>query len=147
MANQLTYYVRRRLVFQPGEVIVMKGFFNISFLITFSFLFAGDSLAGKPEVLDVKVNCPIKSHCNFLVTVQHADAGWNHHADRWEVLAPDRTVLGLRALWHPHVNEQPFKRLLERVAIPADVTRVIIRAHDSVHGYGDKEKEVLLPQH
>jgi hypothetical protein len=45
------------------------------------------------------------------------------------------------------VNEQPFKRLLERVAIPADVTRVIIRAHDSVHGYGDKEKEVLLPQH
>ena len=77
--------------------------------------------------------------------MRHTDAGWNHYADRWEVIGPDNTVLGIRTLWHPHVNEQPFTRILERVAIPENLTRVTIRVHDSVHGFGEKEKVVILP--
>jgi hypothetical protein len=44
----------------------------------------------------------------FSVTVRHADEGWDHYADRWEVLTSDGTLLATRTLYHPHVNEQPF---------------------------------------
>jgi hypothetical protein len=72
------------------------------------------------------------------VTVAHADSGWDHYADRWDVLTPDGTRLGSRTLYHPHVNEQPFTRALDGVTIPPGVTTVIVRAHDTVHGDGTK---------
>jgi hypothetical protein len=125
----------------------MKGIPKLSPLLLITLLHATDLFAGKPEVVDVKVTCPIKNYCNFSVTVRHTDKGWDHYTDRWEVLGPDNKVLGTRTLWHPHVHEQPFTRLLEKVAIPANIHRVTIRAHDSVHGYGEKEIEVLLPSH
>jgi hypothetical protein len=74
---------------------------------------------------------------SFSVTVSHGDEGWDHYADGWEVAAPDGTQLGYRKLLHPHVNEQPFTRSLSNVDIPRDVTTVIIRAHDSVHKWGE----------
>jgi len=80
----------------------------------------------------------------FDVTVRHADEGWDHYADKWEVLAPDGTVLATRTLHHPHVNEQPFTRSLSGVAVPDGVSRVTLRAHDSVHGYGGAEVTVEL---
>ena len=82
---------------------------------------------------------------SFTVTVRHADTGWEHYADRWDVVAPDGTVLGSRTLFHPHVNEQPFTRSLDNVRIPADVTRVVIRAHDKEHGLGGEEFVLELP--
>lgn len=101
--------------------------------------------ADKPQVVDVKVDCPYERHCNFSVTLSHADSGWEHYADRWEILTPDGESLGIRTLWHPHVEEQPFTRSLNKVSIPADLDRVMVRAHDSVHGYGPKGFEVVLP--
>jgi len=82
---------------------------------------------------------------HFDVSVAHADTGWDHYADRWEVVAPDGTILGTRILHHPHVNEQPFTRSLSNVAIPANIDRVIVRAHDSVHEYGGRTMQVELP--
>jgi hypothetical protein len=41
------------------------------------------------------------------VTVRHADEGWEHYADCWEVLTLDGEVLATRELAHPHDNEQP----------------------------------------
>ena len=73
----------------------------------------------------------------FDVTVRHPDTGWDDYADKWEVLAPDGTILGTRVLLHPHENEQPFTRSLSGVEIPEDVSQVVIRAHDNVDGYGD----------
>ncbi len=73
----------------------------------------------------------------FDVTVAHPDEGWDHYADAWEVAAPDGTVLGTRALEHPHEAEQPFTRALGGVEIPGSVTEVVIWAHDSVHGWGE----------
>lgn len=81
----------------------------------------------------------------FDVTVAHADRGWDHYADRWDVLAPDGTLLGSRTLLHPHVDEQPFTRSLDDVTIPPGVTAVVIRAHDKVHGPGGREFTLDLP--
>jgi hypothetical protein len=53
-------------------------------------------------------------------------------------------VLATRILHHPHVNEQPFTRSLGGVMIPADISAVTVRAHDSVHGYGGKTLTIQL---
>ena len=80
----------------------------------------------------------------FEVTIRHADTGWDHYADGWAVLAPDGTQLGYRTLHHPHENEQPFTRSLSDVQVPAGVSEVMIRAHDSVHGWSDETYTVRL---
>jgi len=80
----------------------------------------------------------------FEVTIRHADTGWDHYADGWAVLAPDGTQLGFRKLHHPHENEQPFTRSLSDVRVPDGVTEVLIRAHDSVHGWSDQTFKVPL---
>jgi len=82
----------------------------------------------------------------FAVGVQHADTGWKHYADKWEVLTPDGDILGLRKLLHPHVDEQPFTRSLSGVKIPASIRQVTVRAHDSVHGDGGKKLQLNLPK-
>ena len=40
--------------------------------------------------------------------------GWEHYANKWDVVGPDDTILGTRVLLHPHVNEQPFTRSFRR---------------------------------
>jgi len=92
--------------------------------------------AGEPRVTAASA-VPEGAAWRFEVTVAHADTGWEHYADGWEVAGPDGTRLGYRELLHPHVTEQPFTRSLGGVSIPPDVTRVSIRAHDSVHGWGE----------
>jgi len=82
--------------------------------------------------------------CRFVVTVRHADAGWDHYANAWEVVAPDGTVLATRTLLHPHDNEQPFTRSLDGVALPADIDHVTVRARDTRHGLGGASVRVPL---
>lgn len=74
---------------------------------------------------------------SFSVTIAHPDEGWDHYADGWGVYLEDGTELGYRVLHHPHVEEQPFTRSLNGVAVPAGVTQVMIVPRDSVHGLGD----------
>ena len=102
--------------------------------------------AGEADVVGVEVKKTGTEEYRFDVTVRHADTGWDHYADKWDVLAPDGTVLGTRTLYHPHVNEQPFTRSLSGVKIPAGTPEVMVRAHDSVHGYGGKTVLVKVPQ-
>ena len=78
------------------------------------------------------------------VTVGHEDSSWDHYVDRWEVIGPGGKVLGTRVLWHPHIGEPLFLRVLRPVTIPAGVKDVIIRVHDKKHGYGHK-KLMALP--
>jgi hypothetical protein len=108
-------------------------------------LFAGTAAAGEADVVGVDVKPTAGGRYRFLVTVRHADEGWSHYADRWEVIGPDDTVLATRVLRHPHVEEQPFTRGLPDVEIPRDIERVTIRAHDSEHGFGGEEVAVDLP--
>ena len=114
-------------------------------LIALLFLLsAGGAFGGEADVLAVEAAREGAGAWRFDVTVKHADEGWEHYADRWEVLAPDGTVLGTRVLLHPHETEQPFTRSLGGVAIPDGIDRVTVRAHDSVHGLGGAEMTVEL---
>ena len=106
---------------------------------------AGPAWAGEADVVGAKARKASNGTYSFDVTLRHADEGWEHYADAWDVLAPDGTVLGTRVLYHPHVDEQPFTRSLSGVKIPAGVTRVTIRAHDKLHDHGGAELVVELP--
>jgi hypothetical protein len=103
------------------------------------------AVAGEADVVNVHVRPGPSGTFGFDVSVRHADEGWDHYANKWEVLAPDGTVLGTRVLYHPHVGEQPFTRSLENVRVPADIGRITVRAFDSVHGDGGKTVTVRLP--
>lgn len=103
-------------------------------------------MSGEADVVDVKIAKEGNGSYRFDVTVRHADEGWKHYADRWDVLAPDGTVLGSRVLAHPHVNEQPFTRSLQGVKIPDAVENVTIRARDTQHGFGGVAKIVEVPR-
>jgi hypothetical protein len=109
-------------------------------------LLAESAQAGEADVVDVQVTRSGDGSYRFDVTVRHADAGWDHYADAFEVVAPDGTLLGIRTLLHPHENEQPFTRSLPGVEIPAGIGEVTVRAHDSVDGYGGAEMTVALPE-
>ncbi|MGB0683422.1 MAG: hypothetical protein ACPGOV_11965 [Magnetovibrionaceae bacterium] len=74
----------------------------------------------------------------FSVTLRHADTGWEHYANAWDVRTPDGQVLGKRVLYHPHVDEQPFTRSLAGVAVPEELSEVVIFGHDSVHGASEE---------
>ena len=125
--------------FKVFQWVKLPGLFFVSTALPFSASLS----AGEADVLDVKVSCLVS--CSFSVTVAHKDKGWNHYANRWEVVTPAGKVLATRTLHHPHVDEQPFTRSLRDITIPKGVTRVIVRAHDSVHQYGGKAFEVTLP--
>ena len=102
--------------------------------------------AGEADVLSVDLTPEGEGRWRVSVTVQHGDTGWDHYADRWDVVAPDGTVLATRVLAHPHETEQPFTRSLGGVEIPEGLSEVIVRARDSVHGYGGAEARVKLPR-
>ena len=109
-------------------------------------LAAGMAYGGEADVIEVKAIRTDGRTYRFDVSVLHQDEGWEHYADKWDIVAPDGTVLGTRTLYHPHVNEQPFTRSLSGVKIPQDIVWVTVRAHDSVHNYGGKVVEVKLTQ-
>ena len=102
------------------------------------------TFAGKADVLQAKAVCN-QTSCDFKVTVKHQDTGWKHYANKWDVMTADGKLLATRTLYHPHENEQPFTRSLNNVEIPKNIHRVMIRAHDLVHGYGGKEFKLQLP--
>lgn len=108
--------------------------FNILLL-----LLASSVSAGEADIIDVKARKVGLNQYVFSVTVSHADDGWDHYADKWDVLDLQGNLLGTRVLHHPHVNEQPFTRSLSGVTVPSGSQSVILRAHDSVHGYGGNE--------
>lgn len=102
--------------------------------------------AGPPEVVEVQISPSGADTYRFDVTVRHADEGWDHYADRFEILTDDGAVLGTRVLYHPHENEQPFTRSLSGVELGRDLEQVQVRAHDSVHGYGEPPMSIAIPR-
>ena len=120
----------------------MASFLRISLIAALTSI-AAAAHAGEADVVGVEFERAGGTY-TFRVTVEHADTGWEHYADKWEVVAPDGTVLGTRVLAHPHVDEQPFTRSKSGIAIPAGVTSITVRAHDKVDGYGGREVTVDL---
>ncbi len=124
----------------------MKNLFTIPVVLIAGAILATNANAGEADVVDVNISQSSSGGYSFDVAVKHADTGWKHYADAWEVLDNNGNILGKRVLVHPHENEQPFTRSLSGVKIPADLTTVTIRAHDSVHKYGGKEIMVKVPR-
>jgi hypothetical protein len=114
--------------------------------VIFSLSLPCAAWCGEADVERVAITPVGEGTFRFDVTVRHDDTGWDHYADKWEVLAPHGEILGTRTLLHPHENEQPFTRSLTGVAIPQTVSEVTVRAHDSVHEYGGKTATVKVPQ-
>ena len=112
----------------------------ILFVIFSSRLFAGEA-----DVLEVKIHPLGDNRYAIDATVQHADTGWDHYANAWEVLDEKDAVLGKRVLLHPHVGEQPFTRS-HTVTIPQTVKTITVRALDSVHGAGGKTVTIDVPE-
>ena len=112
-------------------------------LIAGLLLLSSSSYAGEVSILEVSVECP--GSCTFSVTLEHADQGWDHYADQWDVVTLEGKVLKSRVLHHPHDNEQPFTRSLSGVLIPEGINKVKIRARDSKHGYSREGFIVDIP--
>lgn len=107
--------------------------------------------AGNADVLHVRAVQAADGSWTFHVTVQHPDTGWQDYADGWDVVTPDGTVLKpdpdspfTRLLLHPHAEEQPFTRSQSGIVVPESTTRVQVRAHDLVDGFGGQEVTVDL---
>lgn len=101
--------------------------------------------AGEADVLGAEISANGNGSFRIDVTVRHDDKGWEHYANRWDVLDQDGNVLGSRVLAHPHDNEQPFTRSLT-LNIPAGISVIVIRANDSVHGLGGATVVLTLPR-
>jgi len=101
--------------------------------------------ANEVDVVDVSIESIGDQRYRINVTLLHEDAGWDHYANRWDVLDETGELLGSRVLAHPHDNEQPFTRSLT-LTIPANVKKITIRANDSVHETGGAEMSIEVPQ-
>lgn len=106
-------------------------------------LIAAPAFADPPVITDVNAK-QSGSSWTFDVTLSHGDTGWDDYADGWRILDADGTVLGLRKLAHPHVNEQPFTRSLSGVAIPDGLSSVGVQASDSRGGWSSGVKQYKL---
>ena len=102
--------------------------------------------AGEADVVDAKILRATDGTYRFDVTVLHADEGWDHYANAFEIVDEEGRVLGVRTLLHPHTDEQPFTRSLSGVVIPEGLSRVKVRAKDSVHGTGGRELVLSVPK-
>jgi hypothetical protein len=58
-----------------------------------------EARAGEVTVKDAKATQSADGTWRFDVTLAHGDTGWDHYADRWEVLSPAGEVLGTRVLY------------------------------------------------
>jgi len=107
--------------------------------------------AADADVKFVRAVQDSSSSWTFHVTVRHPDTGWEDYTNGWDVVLPDGTVIlpkpddeFTRLLLHPHETEQPFTRSQSGIVIPQGVSRVTVRAHDLLHGYGGQEVVVDL---
>lgn len=114
-------------------------------LISGIFLCAASLHADEAKIIDAKIQAAGGDNMFRVdVTIKHADTGWDHYANQWDILDENGELLGSRVLHHPHENEQPFTRSLS-LMIPAQVTTVTIIAHDSVHEDNPETRELTVP--
>jgi hypothetical protein len=130
---------------KPLNSVSQPRFLIVSALLYAVTLLCNPALANDATIVDVKIQASGGDNSFRIdVTLEHADEGWDHYANRWDVLDENGELLGSRTLHHPHVNEQPFTRSLT-LTIPESVKKVTIVASDSVHGDNSKTVSVDVP--
>ena len=118
--------------------------FKTSGLFLATLFFSSNLLAGQALIENVTAECNPQRLCKFEVTVSHADEGWTHYANGWQIFTPKGELLAHHVLGHPHVNEQPFTRTMRNVKIPHDIDTIVFKANDSVHGVSDRKYVIKL---
>lgn len=118
---------------------------SLALLGSFAPAITGPAVADEPVIEAVKATQSSDGTWRFDVTIRHPDTGWEHYADGWRVLDMDGNELGLRVLYHPHVNEQPFTRSLSGVPIPEGTRQVQIQARDLPKGWNSNTLTFDLP--
>lgn len=118
---------------------------RFTIVLLWSFLAASSALVSANEVKIVKTEFRQQGDAwTVTTTLRHADAGWDHYADKWRVIDGQGKVLGERALLHPHEQEQPFTRSQSGIRISAETLIVYVEAHDKVHGWSSRRVRVDL---
>lgn len=130
----------------PSRIIVSSWRLLPSLLACFIlvFGFSATGTTGEADIVGVKIFKTGRDKFRIDASVRHADTGWDHYSNKFEVLDTDGNVLGTRVLHHPHVNEQPFTRSLT-LEIPKSITQVVVRAGDSQHEFGGAETTIEVP--
>ncbi|MCA0271013.1 MAG: hypothetical protein LCH69_02990 [Proteobacteria bacterium] len=106
---------------------------------------AWPALADHPRVIAATATPEGGGRWTISVTLSHPDSGWDHYASGWKIMSPDGTLLGLRELTHPHVDEQPFERAQDGVAIPPGLTEVHIIPRCTLDGWVAMPVILTLP--
>jgi hypothetical protein len=128
----------------PGAGQISRGVYILLALLLIGF--APMAWAGEADVVAAKVTRASDDVYHFDVTIRSRDRGWDYYCDRFEVVAPAGTVLGVRELVHPHEIERPFTRDLYGVKVPSGTTHVVIRARHKPRGYDGATLRVELPR-
>lgn len=111
-------------------MLPLKSVFTAIILLNTSLLFAGE----------VVVKCEKVEHFNgdmywFYISIDHGDKGWDHYANRVELLNEKKQIFATRVFRHPHVKQRPFTRDVA-VRLKKPIENFTVRGHDLVHGYG-----------
>ena len=101
--------------------------------------------AGEADVVDATIARASDGTFRFDATLAHADTGWEHYANAFEIVDAEGNILAVRTLVHPHVDEQPFTRSISGVVLEPGLKEVTVRGHDSVHGLGGTEMVLSVP--
>ena len=107
---------------------------------------AAPALAGKVDVVEAQAARDSYGSYRFKVSVCLGDQGWGYYASSWELVAPDRTVLGTGVLSNAHEQEQPFARYFSKVIILGGIAEATTRAIDFKHAGGGKKMTVKVPR-
>lgn len=109
-------------------------------------LFSASNLAsaGKADVVKVTYHKLSSGNYNFHVSIQHDDSGWDHYANRWEILDLQGNILAVRDLRHPQLDKDTYQKTKNNIEIPEGIRTVQVRAHDIMHGYGGHVMTVEL---
>ena len=122
----------------------LSWFAALASCLILAFSLPAISTANEADIVDVKIFKTGRDKFRIDATVKHADTGWDHYSNKFEVLDTEGNLLVTRVLHHPHVDEQPFTRSLT-LEIARDIEEVVVRAGDSVHETGGAEITIAVP--
>ena len=93
----------RRIQILTRQTIILMGAFLSIVVLTLAT--TASLSAGEADVVNVTIHKMGRDKFTINATLSHADTGWDHYANRWEVLDSDGNILGTRVLHHPHVDD------------------------------------------
>ncbi|MHA2091309.1 MAG: hypothetical protein ACW98K_10650 [Candidatus Kariarchaeaceae archaeon] len=122
--------------------IVYVMLLGILFLSIPSATIADELDLKEANVMSVSVTDLGEGQYDFSVTLYHDDDGEAGYADHWQVEQLDGTLLGRRVLTHAHGTVEFTRSGV--ITIPTGTELVIVRGHDSTHGYGGRAMVVNM---